>query len=60
MRNEFEEHTHTQMTAIGSLITAAGAILVGALGKKIKDKADEKKKEEVILETKNIKISKKQ
>lgn len=59
MKNEFEEHGNALTTAVGGLIATGAAFLVGILGKKIKEKANEKE-EEVILETKNIKISKKQ
>lgn len=60
MRNEFDEHRNAN--AVGGLIAAGGALLIGALGKKMKEKADEKKKEKeekVILETRKYKVSEK-
>lgn len=60
MKNEFEEHGNALTTAVGGLITAGGALLIGALGalaKSRKEKVDEK--EEVILETNKYKVSKK-
>lgn len=57
MKNEFNEHRNAEKTVVGGLITAGGALLIGALAKSRKEKVDEK--EEVILETNKYKVSKK-
>lgn len=54
MKNEFDQHRGANNALIGTLLTGAAIFL----GKKIKEKRDEKK-EEVILETDNYKFSKK-
>ncbi len=54
MKNEFDQYKGTNNALIGTLLAGAAVFL----GKKIKEKRDEKK-EEVILETDNYKFSKK-
>lgn len=54
MKNEFEQHKGANNTLIGTILAGTAIFL----GKKIKEKRDEKK-EEVILETDNYKFSKK-
>lgn len=54
MKNEFNQHRGANGALIGTLLTSAAIFL----GRKVKEKRDEKK-EEVILETDNYKFSKK-
>lgn len=54
MNNEFNQHKGANNALIGTLLAGAAVFL----GKKIKEKRDEKK-EEIILETDTYKFSKK-
>lgn len=54
MKNEFDQHKAANGMLIGALLTGAAAFL----GKKMKEKKDEKK-EKTILEIDNYKFSKK-
>lgn len=54
MKNEFDQHREANNVLISALVTGAAIFL----GKKMKEKRDEKK-EKVILETEKYKVSEK-